>query len=160
MHQYTTSELWMTAVFLLIVGSFTAYYANQKGRNPSLWFFIGIMISFFAPLILWFLPSIKNDSDVAVGPSMTVLNPDPFPTQKKEKSGEEEGRSPDEENHLWYYLDEDDEQMGPVSLLALRELWNRGELELSSYVWSGGMEKWKKVEELPDLIKALGVGQE
>lgn len=155
MHHYTTSELWMTTVFLLIVGSFTAYYAKQKGRNPSFWFFMGIIIFFFAPLILWFLPPVKNNPEEGAAPMMTALKPALIPDQEKEKIVEmEEGRR-EEESHLWYYLDEDHEQIGPVSLLALRELWNRGELELSGYVWSKGMEKWQRVKELPELMEAL-----
>jgi hypothetical protein len=41
--------------------------------------------------------------------------------------------------------------VGPVSIIALRELWNRGLLELNSYVWTDGMEKWEKVDHLPEL---------
>lgn len=156
MHHYTTSEIWMTTIFLLIVASFTAYYAKQKGRNPSFWFFMGIMISFFAPLILWFLPSIKSDADSAAGVGVTELTPDPYSIRAPAKLSEKEEFSSEDESHLWYYLDEDHEQMGPVSVLALRELWNRGELELSGYVWSEGMEKWQRVKDLPELIKSLG----
>jgi hypothetical protein len=39
--------------------------------------------------------------------------------------------------------------------VALRELWNRGKLELNNYVWSDGMEKWEKVDNLPDLKDVL-----
>ncbi len=45
--------------------------------------------------------------------------------------------------------------MGPVSIIALRELWHRGQLELNSYVWSEGMEQWQKVDHLPELKNAL-----
>ena len=45
--------------------------------------------------------------------------------------------------------------MGPVSVIALRELWNRGELEMNQYVWSSGMDKWEKVEDLSELQNAL-----
>lgn len=56
---------------------------------------------------------------------------------------------------LWYYLDEQHEQQGPVSLIALRELWKTGRLLPTAFVWSKGMFQWKKVEELPDLKNEL-----
>ena len=81
-------------------------------------------------------------------PSASLKNNLQTPPKIDEKVNEEE-------NKLWYYLDRDHQQMGPVSVIALRELWNRGELEMNQYVWSSGMDKWEKVEDLSELQNAL-----
>lgn len=157
MPSHTDPNMLLSFILLLIIASFTSYYANRKGRNPVLWFIIGVLLGIFAPLILLFFPPVKKESSNNGIPTMTVSNPDPSlenlpqpipPTQAQLKRQEEEDK-------LWYYLDQNHQQMGPVSIIALRELWNRGQLELSSYVWSEGMEQWQKVDNLPELKTAL-----
>ncbi len=143
------SHMLYSFIILLIVGSMTAYYANRKGKNPLLWFVLGMLIGLFAPLILFFLPSNKPEEKF---PTMSVSNPDPSLAQLASPL---EIPPSIEENKLWYYLDKDHQQMGPVSIIALRELWNRGQLELTSYVWSEGMDNWERVDNLPDLKAAL-----
>jgi hypothetical protein len=146
----------LSFILLLIIASFTAYYANRKGRNPLLWFIIGVLLGIFAPLILMFFPTVKNERSGNGIPTMTVSKPDPslehlpqsFPSEAEFKLQEEESK-------LWYYLDQNHQQVGPVSIIALRELWKRGKLELNSYVWSEGMAKWEKVDDLSELKTAL-----
>ena len=87
---------------------------------------------------------------------MTISNPDP--TQEhhpKPPPTPEELKLQDEEEKLWYYLDQNHQQVGPVSIIALRALWNRGVLELNSYVWTEGMTQWEKVDNLSDLKTLL-----
>ena len=151
---HTQSDMLMSLVVLLIIASLTAYYANRKGRNPLKWFFLGVLLGIFAPLILLFLSEFKGNSDKEVEePTMTISNPSPSLAGEVEVSSQYEAG--EEENKLWYYLDEAHEQMGPVSVVALRELWSRGSLRLDSYVWSTGMEQWERVEDLPELNSEL-----
>lgn len=137
-----------------IMACVTAYYASTKGRNPVLWFFLGAFFGVIALLILFILSFMKNGSDEKSDvPTMTVSRPDsalhPSPSIPLDLKRAEE------EDKLWYYLDQNHQQMGPVSIVALRELWNTGRLELASYVWTEGMEKWQKVEYLPALKAIL-----
>lgn len=153
MPSHTDHDVLLSFILLLIIASFTAYYANRKGRNPLLWFIIGVLLGIFAPLILLFLSSVKPvDSDI---PTMSVSNPDPSLDQLDQAPPQVNLQSSEEENKLWYYLDQNHQQIGPVSIIALRELWNRGQLEITSYVWSDGMEQWQKVDSLPELKKGL-----
>lgn len=132
-------------VVLLIVAGLTSYYAEKKGRNPAIWFVIGILLGFFAPIILFFLPSYKaTENDSGVSGSREQVPPPAPPL-----------RPSIEQNKLWFYLDANHKQYGPVSMIALKELWDTGQLELTSYVWSEGMGKWDKVDNLPDLKKEL-----
>ena len=133
-------------VLLVAIASFTAYYANRRGREPLLWFAIGLLLGIFSPLILLLLPVVKKEN----GDSPRVDSPPE--SQDNEKVAE--GMMP-EEDRLWYYLDQQHQQFGPVSIVALRALWNRGRLELTHYVWTEGMEKWEKVENMPDLHAVL-----
>jgi len=154
MPSHSNPDVLLSFILLLIIASFTAYYANRKGRNPLLWFVIGILLGIFAPLILLFLSPHKGDTAQNGKLTIKVSNPDSSLLDLSQTSPQIELK-PSEEDKLWYYLDQDHQQMGPVSLVALRELWNRGQLELNSYVWSNGMEEWQKVEELPELKKCL-----
>jgi hypothetical protein len=147
----SSSNIWLSFIFLLIVAGLTAYYADKKGRSAIIWFVMGLLFSFFAPLVLFFLPSLKDQQD------QDSIMPSSSPPSHPELSVRVDSNlSPlAEENKLWYYLDKNHEQYGPVSILALKDLWNTGDLDLNSYVWSQGMETWKKVDELTDLKQAL-----
>lgn len=154
---HTNSDLILSFILLLIIATFTAYYARRKGRNPLIWFVVGVLLGIFAPLILLFFPSVKRGSESVDNgtPSMKVSQPDSSHRPPQAPSEEPELKRREEEEKLWYYLDQNHQQIGPVSIVALRELWNRGKLELNSYVWSEGMEQWERVENLPELKVAL-----
>ena len=148
----------LSFILLLIIASFTSYYARRKGRNPLLWFVAGLLLGILAPLILLFLSKVKQQGDGL--PTMSVSQPDPALVQTPSVSvSPEDALRQHEENKLWYYLDQDHQQIGPVSMIALRELWNRGKLDLNQYVWSEGMEKWEKVDNLPELKVVLNKPQ-
>jgi hypothetical protein len=150
-HEMTTTQLIISFFILLIIASLTAYYADRKGRSFTIWFILGVLLGVFAPLILFFLSS-NNESNENNSPAMTVSKPDPsLQAAASLPAVEFKGN----EDKLWYYLDKDHKQMGPVSIVALRDLWNRGLLELTTYVWSQGMNDWLKVEQLPELKAAL-----
>lgn len=152
---HTETNILLSFLLLLIIAGFTAYYANLKGRNPLIWFLIGILLGIFAPLILLFFPAVKKPEDDGL-PTMTLSPPDPSLQQLSETLPlPTDSPHPEEENKLWYYLDQEHQPMGPVSIIALRELWNRGLLELNHYVWTNGMEQWQKVESLPALKDLL-----
>jgi hypothetical protein len=149
---HTDPNMILSFALLLIIASFTAYYANRKGRNALLWFIIGVLLGVFAPLILLFFPSVTNEESKNGILAKTISSSDPSPESIHDT---DELKQKEEENKLWYYLDQNHQQMGPVSVIALRELWKRGLLELNYYVWSDGMEKWEKVDNLPQLKAIL-----
>ncbi len=128
-----------------------AYYAEKKGRRSTAWFILGFLFTFYALIVLFFLSPIKKDDQS----TKIVLPPDPALKDEVHAQPLPLFERYKEENQLWYYLDENHLQVGPVSLVALRDLWNRGLLEINSFVWSEGMEKWEKIETLSELKKAL-----
>lgn len=144
------SNILVSLVISIIISAATAYYADQKGRSAIGWFIIALFISLFAPLILYFLPSLKESDSNQISSNLNAsrsnewIGPPPPPSNL----------SSDDEK-LWYYLDQNHQQYGPVSIIALKELWDTGRLDLNSYVWSEGMNQWEKVDHLSHLKDAL-----
>lgn len=146
----TDQSIFLSMIVLLVIACFSAYYANRKGRNPVAWFILGFLIGIFAPLILFFLSDLKEtELTMTVSSPSPSLHPRPPPVDLKRQ---------EEEDKLWYYLDLHHQQMGPVSVVALRELWNTGRLELKSYMWTEGMPQWERVNNLPILKEVLSKG--
>jgi len=55
------------------------------------------------------------------------------------------------ERALWFYLAEQDEQIGPMPFAELRRLWRDGRIGASTYVWREGMNDWRPLREVPGL---------
>ncbi len=137
------------------VAGATAYLAHLKGRNPFLWFFFGIMFSFFAPLVLISMDLFeKYQSGLSQQSKSKSSSASSVNGEEGKKDLDQQKINPLAEAS-WYYLDISHRQMGPVSIIALRELWNRGELDMMSYVWMSGMDQWEKVDHLPELKQLL-----
>jgi hypothetical protein len=114
---------------------------------------LGFVFGVLSLIVLLLLPPVRQ-ADEGIG--MKEELPAPRPASSTLEPAQEPQRiSYQEEEKLWYYLDQNHQQYGPISLIGLRELWNTGKVELTSYVWTEGMEKWEKVESLPDLQRAL-----
>lgn len=142
----STAQFVVSFIVSTVFAFICAYYAEKKGRYPLGWFILGFLFTIFSLIVLFFLSPLKQEE---AGSSTAVVKdelkgPPPAPIEFTK-----------EEDRLWYYLDQNHQQMGPVSMVALREEWNRGLLELNSYVWADGMEKWEKVDQLPELKAAF-----
>lgn len=146
-------------IFFIALAGLTAYYAKFKGRNAVAWFLITLLLSVIAPIILMFLPRLGPDGrriDEEGEVIIPVTPPAPAVNEPEENTSDTLINNRIEgEDKLWYYLDHAHQQMGPVSVIALRELWHTGRLDLGTYVWCEGMVDWKKVDELPDLKTIL-----
>ncbi len=143
---YTDQHMFLIFAFNIIIAIATSYFAGRKGRSQLGWFILAVFFGIIPMIVLYFIPELSNGN-----PTMAVSKPapslHPTPTKPFESSPEE--------NRLWYYLDQNHQQIGPVSTIALRDLWDRALLDSNSYLWSEGMSQWQKLEELPDLKKIL-----
>ncbi|SRR5690349_801347 len=122
--------------FSLLIGIFNAFlcahFAKKRGRNPLYWFIGGALFGLFALGILFLLPIRKIAAQVKTeihAPLLQAL----FPAQA---------------GKLWYYLDQEKQQYGPMSLDALGRAWNEGKLHVHSLVWNEDLESWKRLEEV------------
>jgi hypothetical protein len=112
----------------LIMGALTSHYAKQRNRNPYLWFVIGLLFGILGLLLVFILPSRKEEI------SKIVSLPPPMESEKPFV--------------LWYYVDENDAQQGPMSEKSFLLAQQEGKIKPLSYVWNTGMEHWKRLEEI------------
>jgi hypothetical protein len=114
----------------LLIGTFiglaAAYVAHRKKRNPYLWFFVGFFFGLFGLFFFIFLPQKKKT------PKKTA--PQPFISGPSDK--------------FWYFLDKSNEQVGPMSYIALSKHWKEGEIGQSTFIWHEDLTDWKPLEDL------------
>ncbi len=138
-------ELFIQIAVSLVMGILTAYFASKRGRNATIWFIIGMLLGIFGLLILFIMPRAEGQAVQTkreVSSEVSVI----APQQKHTVT------IPIDEPSEWYYLDSQHTQFGPIKLSALSELFAKGQLQPSSFVWKKGMGDWMKIEELPYLI--------
>ena len=112
-------------IFALIFGASAAYLARKNQKNPYTWFFIGFFFGLIGLFFLFFLPKIRKP----------LKKPDPGPLF----------RGPSDK--LWFYLDPNHKQVGPVSSKAIGDAITKGNLSTNSYVWHEELSEWKQVKE-------------
>jgi hypothetical protein len=122
----------------LLFGGTSSYFASTRGRDPFAWFLIGMLIGILGLLLLFLLPPI------------TVVEKDLVEESAAQDSFQSAFRFRE-----WFYLDEKQQQKGPLAFSLLRKRWESGNLSTHTLVWSEGMGNWKKIDELPELKEAL-----
>ena len=115
-----------------------AHYAKKRGRNPTYWFIGGAFLGLIALIILLLLPK----KAIAVVPVATAEAAPPMPSLRLQTLFETQA------SKLWYYLDAERQQNGPMSFEALTRAWNDGKLLKSSFVWNEELENWKRLDEI------------
>lgn len=129
--------------FLIILCNFLwalgcGYYANKRGHNPTNWFVAGLLFGILALIVLFLLPARKKKEMVQsepILPILTILQPDHI-------------------GKLWYFIDEEKKQLGPMSFDALGKAWQEGKVREKTYVWNEAMENWR---EFQDVIKSAPI---
>lgn len=107
------------------MGSIAFFLARKKGHNPYFWFMIGFLLGLVGIFFL-FLPPKKRKSSALSSPKA------PHPMLSK----------------FWYYLNEDNSQVGPMSSSSLLALWEKRKITEETYVWSEDLPDWKLFGEL------------
>lgn len=128
-------SLFLSFIFLTLIGAGTAYMALKRGRDPYAWFAIGLFLGLLGLLILVLLPPLdaekdkegllKNDDVVIASENQVVIV------------------------NEWFCLDNKKKQLGPLSFDELKQQWKDGNINDKSFVWCDGMATWKKIEEVP-----------
>lgn len=130
-------------VLWLCLGTATAYFADQRGRDPLVWFMLGMLLGFLGLLLLFLLPPVSDEGPVEEA-EYNLLN-------QKEVSPQ----SHDYMIKEWFYYDDRRNRQGPIRFENLRELWKKGHIGEETFVWSEGMDGWKKIEEIQNLYAHL-----
>jgi hypothetical protein len=124
-----TKQQWIIS---LIMGVTTLYYAKKQGKNPFLWFSIGFIFGLIGLCFLFFAPRRKKSSPQNKNSPPIEVQPAPaFPL-----------------NSLWYYLDKQEIQQGPMSFQKLQETHKEGIIDMETYIWNETLSDWKKWNDL------------
>lgn len=133
------------------MGTATAYFANQRGRDPLVWFMLGMLLGFFGLLLLFLLPPVAEEE----------------PTQEAEYALLEQrgelASNPVDHSYMikeWYYYDNNKARHGPVRFEKLKSLWQEASIDQESFVWCEGMENWKQIENIQGLYTHLQLAQD
>jgi hypothetical protein len=132
-------QTFLSIVLGVILGWGCSYYAKRRGRNPTPWFFAGLFFGIFALLILFILP-VRKAGEKTVAQAPSAPKPAPLTTIFPLHAGK-----------LWYFLDEQKAQFGPMSFDALSKARHEGKVQEQTYVWNETMENWQRFQ---DVIQA------
>ena len=130
-------EIFLSILIALFLGFVSATCATQRGRNPTNWFFIGSFFGIFGLMALFLMKplSVPEQPDTESEDAANAFD----------WTEEEPVYSSDNE---WFYLEENNEQKGPVPFNEVQALFEQGALTAETYVWSEGMEDWLKIKEI------------
>lgn len=134
-------------IFWLAMGAATAYFANQRGRDPLVWFMLGMLLGFFGLLLLFVLPAVAEEEPVQEA-EYALLD---------QKGEGQPGILQGHEFMLkdWYYYDGERNQQGPVRFERLSSLWQDGKINEETYIWAEGLDSWKRLDEVGELYGEL-----
>lgn len=141
-------EILLTVILWVLMGGATSYFAAQRGRDPFAWFLVGMMLGLIGLIILFLLPPVEEKEEESHEEEFEV-------TGENELIPEAPASSDNYRFRDWFYLDEKNQQSGPISFHMLRKVWLQGKVSRDTFVWSEGMESWQKVQDLPGLIDVL-----
>ncbi len=125
-----------------IIGAVCYHYSKQRGRNPYAWLAIGILFGVFGLIALFVLPPLNGKAVIKKKGNQEPQAP------LSEVKPKLETVDPTHLSKLWYYLDNSNQQFGPMSLDALSKAWHEGTVNQTTYVWNDLMENWKRLEEV------------
>ena len=58
------------------------------------------------------------------------------------------------DNMQWYYIDKDNNYVGPVNTHKMRQLKKFDYVTLESYVWASHLSGWKTFAQIPELVES------
>ncbi len=110
--------------------------AIERGRNPNLWCVLACVFNLIAILILVMM---KKKERIKV-PLSPLSEAKPLAEIVQEN---------------WYFLNTQQERLGPISFSELKEHFEKGALTNKTFVWNETYTDWKKLEEDIVTIKEL-----
>lgn len=133
-------QLFIVIFFWLFFGFLTAYIARSKGRDPKTWFLVGVLLGLLAIATILLVPRkkdtiiiAKNNKPAEPLPKVVTVQENPLLSQQ------------------WYYLDQNHQQYGPVYFSALKDLYQTQHISEGTFIWTEGMENWKKLDDHSEL---------
>lgn len=133
-------QLLNVLLFALFFGVLSAHFAKKQRRNPVTWFLVGFFLGLFGVGLICLLPFVERwKAQRKHKPALSLRHMPP----------------PPERSQIWYYLDAQHQEKGPIELPDLVQIWKEEQIGKNSYVWSAGMPEWKKLSEIPELLEKI-----
>jgi hypothetical protein len=107
-----------------------SFFAKRAGKNPYLWFFIGFLFGTLSFIALLFMSSRKTIKK----PTLVVAPNEVLKELPKDCK-------------FWYYLNHEQEEIGPISFSRLLNLYNSGKVTKLTYIWNEDFEDWKYLKD-------------
>ncbi len=126
--------LFPSALMWIVFGAVSAYFAKIRGKNPYLWFFLGMLFGVFGLLYLFFTPKPKRGEQTESPTDGKTIDISP-------------AYDPKFNEIFWYYLDPENKQYGPMSFEALYRLYRDANISKKTFVWNESLESWKPLDE-------------
>jgi MFS family permease len=126
-------------LFGLFCGVLASYFATKRGRYPLGWFLIGFFLGAIGVLLLFVLPKVEKSPS---RPPQKSLYPHLAVRSEAWLK-------------MWYYLDPTHKQQGPFEFPDLIKKWKEKGICETSYIWGEGMPQWRRLSDLPDLLKEI-----
>ncbi len=137
--------IFVAIILNILIAFATSRLAERRGRSPANWFLYGVLFGLFATAALFVLSPLTAQEKPSRTRKIAERTP-PAIDSPVETFAEKE----------WFYINQEQEQLGPVAFSALQTAWETGHLQPSDYVWTEGMEEWQQVESILDMQSALG----
>lgn len=155
----------MLLLLWLSLAGTTAYFAKQRNRNPVLWFFIGLLLGILSlPLILLLpakaVPVAEKQGEVAPV-SLSEAHSEAALPADNSRNFPPIKRIPTSLTNQWYYVDDNQNIIGPFIISELRREIVTKKLDTSIYVWCEEFDDWMQLQEFqnsniltdPDLVE-------
>lgn len=151
------SHLLLTLAMGLISGLLCYHLAERRNKDSLLWSLLGFFFGLLALLILYFLPKAKLSQ--AKEPSIprqasataSVTGPTLPPAEPREASQLSGLPATISLDNYWYYLDKGWHQKGPCPLSRVQEEYQRGHIDLQTYLWHPSLPNWMAFEAIEAL---------
>ncbi len=139
-------------LFWTTIGCLTAYIAKQRGRNPVIWFFIGLFFSLFGLILLLLLPSKINlqpkQEDIKVPDIKTTHSESAALSDDSMYSGPSMPRISRDTSLDWYFIDNTSKIIGPLKLSELRKALIENKMDQKTYIWCEEFLDWTLISDL------------
>ena len=119
----------LALIISLTMGLLSSYIAKKRGKNPYTWFFCGFFFGLLGVALFYFFSS-KKAEEVAPEISPKPLLKDPL------------------SDKMWYYLDQNMNQTGPISYSALTQARDQGLISNDTYIWNADFDDWKLLQDV------------
>lgn len=129
-------QTFLSLTLSILLAFSCCHHAKRRGRHPGIWFILGALFGILALIVLFILPLPKARRN---------QKPDQPPLPKAPPLA---AISPLHREKLWYYLDEEKNQFGPMSLHALGRAWDEKKIQERTFVWNEAMENWQHLKEV------------